>query len=64
MRHGVHIVIADKGSGIFPAVAAKAFEAFFTTKEMKGTGLASGAARAAKSLVWSLGSNSKTKREA
>jgi PAS domain S-box-containing protein len=36
---GVRFVIADTGSGMEPAVRARAFEPFFTTKEVTGTGL-------------------------
>jgi signal transduction histidine kinase len=36
----VVVEIADTGVGISPAVAARAFEAFYTTKDVgKGTGL-------------------------
>jgi signal transduction histidine kinase len=40
-RHtlGVRITIADNGIGISPAVQAKMFEPFVTTKEQSGTGL-------------------------
>lgn len=38
-RRGLRVTIADDGAGVPPAVAAKVFEAFFTTKEEKGTGL-------------------------
>jgi signal transduction histidine kinase/HAMP domain-containing protein len=38
-RTGVRFTIADTGSGMEPAVRARAFEAFFTTKEVTGTGL-------------------------
>ncbi len=38
-RRGVRVVVADDGSGIPPAIAAKAFEPFFSTKKEKGTGL-------------------------
>jgi signal transduction histidine kinase len=36
---GVRFAIADTGSGMEPHVRARAFEAFFTTKEVTGTGL-------------------------
>src|SRR5271156_2887200 len=36
----VRVFVADTGSGMSPAVVARAFEPFFTTKEIgKGTGL-------------------------
>jgi signal transduction histidine kinase len=36
----VVVEIADTGAGLPPAVAARAFEAFYTTKDVgKGTGL-------------------------
>ena len=36
---GVRFVVADTGSGMGPEVREHAFEAFFTTKEVTGTGL-------------------------
>jgi PAS domain S-box-containing protein len=36
---GVRITIADTGHGMSPAVQARIFEAFYTTKELMGTGL-------------------------
>lgn len=38
-RTGVRFAIADTGSGMDPEVRARAFEAFFTTKDVTGTGL-------------------------
>ena len=37
--HGVRITIADTGHGMEAAVAARVFEAFYTTKGINGTGL-------------------------
>jgi len=39
-RTGIRFTVADSGSGMEPAVRAHAFDAFYTTKEMIGTGLA------------------------
>jgi len=36
---GVRFTFADTGTGMDPEVRARAFEAFFTTKEVTGTGL-------------------------
>jgi signal transduction histidine kinase len=38
-REGVRFTIADTGTGMKPEVRARLFEAFFTTKELTGTGL-------------------------
>lgn len=38
-RRGVRILVTDNGRGIPREVAGKAFEAFYTTKDTKGTGL-------------------------
>lgn len=38
-RKGVRITIADTGHGMPPAVRARIFEPFYTTKELNGTGL-------------------------
>ena len=38
-RPGLVITVADSGSGIAPAVRARIFDAFFTTKGIGGTGL-------------------------
>ena len=37
--NGVHVVVADNGTGMSPETRAKIFEAFFTTKAATGTGL-------------------------
>ena len=39
LQRGVRFVVADTGSGMEPAVRKRIFEAFFTTKEITGTGL-------------------------
>ena len=36
---GVRFTVADTGTGMEPEVTARVFEAFFTTKELTGTGL-------------------------
>jgi signal transduction histidine kinase/HAMP domain-containing protein len=38
-RKGIRFTVADSGSGMESAVRARIFEAFFTTKEITGTGL-------------------------
>ena len=38
-RKGIRITIADTGHGMSPAVRARVFEPFYTTKELNGTGL-------------------------
>jgi len=38
-RHGIRITIADTGHGMSPAVRARLFEPFYTTKDLNGTGL-------------------------
>jgi PAS domain S-box-containing protein len=38
-RSGVRITVADNGAGIAPENMPRIFEAFFTTKDSKGTGL-------------------------
>jgi PAS domain S-box-containing protein len=38
-RHGIRITIADTGHGMSPAVKARLFEPFYTTKDLNGTGL-------------------------
>lgn len=38
-RRGVRLTVADTGRGIPRAVRSRLFEAFYTTKEMNGTGL-------------------------
>ncbi|HET7103308.1 MAG TPA: ATP-binding protein [Terracidiphilus sp.] len=38
-QDGVRITVADTGVGMTPEVRERIFEAFFTTKEVKGTGL-------------------------
>jgi PAS domain S-box-containing protein len=38
-RHGIRITIADTGHGMSPAVSARVFEPFYTTKDLNGTGL-------------------------
>ncbi len=38
-RKGIRITIADTGHGMSPAVRARIFEPFYTTKDLNGTGL-------------------------
>jgi PAS domain S-box-containing protein len=38
-RPGIRITIADTGHGMSPAVQARIFEPFYTTKDLNGTGL-------------------------
>ncbi|HEX7157527.1 MAG TPA: PAS domain-containing protein [Edaphobacter sp.] len=38
-REGIRITIADTGHGMTPEVRARIFEPFYTTKDIKGTGL-------------------------
>ncbi len=38
-RSGIRISIADTGHGMSPAVRARVFEPFYTTKDLNGTGL-------------------------
>jgi signal transduction histidine kinase len=38
-RSGIRITIADTGHGMSPAVRARLFEPFYTTKDLNGTGL-------------------------
>jgi PAS domain S-box-containing protein len=38
-REGIRLCIADTGHGMPPAVRARIFEPFYTTKDLKGTGL-------------------------
>jgi PAS domain S-box-containing protein len=38
-RQGIRITIADTGHGMSPAVKARLFEPFYTTKDLNGTGL-------------------------
>jgi len=38
-ERGVRITIADNGHGMAPAIKARVFEAFYTTKDLTGTGL-------------------------
>lgn len=39
LRTGIRITIADNGTGMSPAVQARVFEPFYTTKDLNGTGL-------------------------
>jgi len=38
-ERGIRITIADNGHGMPPAIKARVFEAFYTTKDLTGTGL-------------------------
>jgi PAS domain S-box-containing protein len=38
-RSGLRITVADTGNGMSPAVKARLFEPFYTTKDLNGTGL-------------------------
>jgi signal transduction histidine kinase len=39
LQQGIRFTVADTGTGMQPDVRKRAFEAFFTTKEVTGTGL-------------------------
>jgi PAS domain S-box-containing protein len=39
LHKGIRITVADTGHGMSPAVRARIFEPFYTTKELNGTGL-------------------------